>query len=200
MPSRDPATGKRIPGCQQRKRAAQRNGATQAATQLSTTKRPVSADAPPLPVPLPFLDLAPPPVGAGVAAVEHWAAGANIRAAVAAEGATEEETSRVVAVTGIVRLLGKLLSKATRSANALELRRLRLGEPGLSADPPYDDPAAAPAWCFMKLAVLAHEAATSPDWRPDGRRVLAVQALAASGLVPCASAVEDVARRVERAG
>lgn len=109
--------------------------------------------------------------------MENWVVGLTVRVVAAAAEATE--LPRILEVSNICRKLNRLFPKAVRSAQIL---RRRSGEPGLSAEPPYDDPAAAPAWCFMRLAVLAHEAATSPTWQPSGGRVLAIQALAASGL------------------
>ena len=69
----------------------------------------------------------PPPPDRGVAAVESWAAGLNLRAAVGLETATAEEAPRLAAVVGIVRELGKLKDKSARAEKALTLRRLRLG-------------------------------------------------------------------------
>lgn len=138
-----------------------------------------------VPVPAVFAALTPPPAK-DVAAVEAWAAGLNLRAAVGLETADDEEAVRLVAVVTMVRELGRLSAKALRSEKALELRRLRLGE-GIELDPvapPFDDPVAIVLWAYLRLAQLAYDAATSPTWQPDGR-LAAVKALASAGFVPC---------------
>ena len=49
------------------------------------------------------------------------------------------------------------------------------------AQPPYGDPPAIVIYAFHKLAALAYDAATSPDWQPDGR-LAAVKALATANM------------------
>ena len=185
MPSKDPETGKRLSGAALRKRRAERGE--------------VAADAPDLPIPDAFADVAAPPLC--VAAIESWAAGLNLRAAVAAEEAVEESGPRVVFVVGVCRELGRLSVKATRSEKAMRLRRLRLGEDDvLDTDvPPLGDPVVAVAWAYARLARLGFEAATSPSWRPDGRKVAAAKALAGAGFLPCNAELRAVAERVQKA-
>lgn len=151
-------------------------------------------------MPAVFADVAAPPLG--VAAIEAWASGLNLRAAVAAEEAVEESGPRVVFVVGVCRELGRLSVKAARSEKAMRLRRLRLGEDDTIDEdvPPVSDPVAAVAWAYARLAHLAHEAATSPSWRPDGRKVAAAKALAGAGFLPCNADLRAVADRVKKAG
>ena len=155
---------------------------------------------PELPIPAAFVGVAAPPVG--VTAIEAWAAGLNLRAAVAAEDADDQAAPRVGFVVGICRELGRLSVKAARSEKAMRLRRLRLGEDdALDADaPPLDDPVAAVAWAFARLAFLAFEAAASPSWQPDGRKVAAAKALAGAGFLTCNAELRAVAERVKKAG
>lgn len=143
----------------------------------------------------------PPPPGSGVAAVEAWAAGLNLRAATGLETATAEEAPRLAAVVGIVRECGKLKDKAARAEKALKLRRLRLdGDDVVDlASPPYDDPVAIVVFAFHKLAALAHDAATSPDWQPDGR-LAAVKALSSAGFLPCNNELKAITDAVKAQG
>lgn len=153
-----------------------------------------------MPIPAAFADVQSPPVG--VAAVEAWASGLNLRAAVAAESADEDTAPRVGFVVGLCRELGRLSVKAVRSEKALKLRRLRLGEPDTLDPnvPPTDDPVAAVAWAYHRLARLAFLAAASPSWVADPRQVAAAKALAGAGFLPCNGALKDVAERVKKAG
>lgn len=190
MPSRD-ADGKRLSGAALRKRRAERDD------HVALVR---TGEASALPVPAAFADVQPPPVG--VAAVEAWAAGLNLRAALAAETADDETAPRVAFVVGLCRELGRLSVKAGRSEKALKLRRLRLGESdALNLNvPPTDDPVAAVAWAYARLARLAFEAAASPSWVADPRQVAAAKALAGAGFLPCNGALKDVAERVKKAG
>lgn len=189
MPSRDPETGKRLSGAALRKRRREREG------EVGLVRaEPSAAIAAPAEIPVPevFTALTPPPAK-DVAAVEAWAAGLNLRAAVGLETADEAEAVRLVAVVTMVRELGRLSAKARRSEKALELRRLRLGE-DVELDPtapPFDDPAAIVLWAFLRLAQLAYDAAIAPTWQPDGR-LAAVKALASAGFVAC----NDELRRI----
>ena len=187
VPSKDPKTGKRLHGGAIRKRAAEK---------ARLTALPQAETALTLPVPDVFADVEEPP--AGVAAIEAWAAGLNLRAAVAAEA---EDAPRVGFVAGVCRELGRLSVKAARSEKAMKLRRLRLGEDDiLDPDvPPVSDPVAAVAWAYAQLARLAHEAATSPAWRPDPRKVAAAKALAGAGFLSCNAELRAVAERVKKA-
>lgn len=179
MPSKDPTTGKRLSGAGQRtlKKTRQDGGSA-------------------LAVPAAFADLEPPPPT--VTGVEAWAAGLAIRAAVAAESAGRE-LARAIAVAAILKSMGKLRSLAARSAKALELRRLRLREPGVPTEAPISDPVAVPVWAFRRLAELAHEAATLPHWRPDPRLAVTVAALASCSGLPCQTEVAAIVARVRKA-
>ena len=163
MPSRDPATGKRLSGAQQRRRKREVQ-----APELQAPEVP--------PVPARFAGLPSPP--ATVSAIEAWAAGLNLCAAVAAEDSADNAAPRVSAVIGLCRELGRLSVKAARSEKALRLRRLRLGESdALDPErPPVDDPAATVLWAYRRLALLAWRAAVAPDWRPDPRQAAAAKA------------------------
>lgn len=159
-----------------------------------------AGEASPLPVPAAFAGLAEPP--AGVQAVEAWAAGLNLRAAVAAEVADEESAPRVAYVIGYCRELGRLTVKAARSEKGMKLRRLRLGESDTLDPnvPPLDDPVGAVAWAYHRLARLAYEAAASPDWVADPRAAASAKALAGAGFLPCNSELKELAERVKKAG
>lgn len=190
MPSRD-ATGRRLSGAGQAKLKKEREAA-------GLVRR--APAAPTFPI-HPTLQDVPPPPSRGVALVESWAAGLNLRAAVGLETATAEEAPRLAAVVGIVRECGKLKDKAGRAEKALTLRRLRLGGDDTVdlAQPPYGDPPAIVIFAFHKLAALAHDAATSPDWQPDGR-LAAVKALASAGFLPCNAELQAISDAVEDQG
>lgn len=192
MPSRD-KSGRRLSGAGQAKLKKQREAAG------LVRRTPVAAveEAPRHPV----LHDVPPPPDRGVAAVESWAAGLNLRAAVGLETATAEEAPRLAAVVGIVRECGKLKDKAARAEKALTLRRLRLGgDDVVDLDkPPFDDPPAIVIYAFHKLAALAFDAATTPDWQPDGR-LAAVKALASAGFLPCNADLKAISDAVKAQG
>lgn len=189
MPSRDPATGKRLHGGAIRKRRAEK---AQAVALVE------AGAAPELPVPAAFVDVAAPPYGRGVDAVEAWAACVSCRAASAVATATDETAPRIAFVVGSCRELGRLVSKASRSEAALRLRRLRLGESDtVDIDVPPDDPVASVAWAFMRLARLTFEAATSPGWAADPRRAAEAKALAGVGFLACNAQLDALADRVE---
>jgi hypothetical protein len=193
MPSYDPITGKRLGGQAQLKQAQARRGEAL-----------MKASMPPedLPIPAALLGLLAPPER-GVAAVEAWAAGLNLRAGVALQqDPTEEEAPRLFAATTICRELGKLTSRALRAEKALTLRRIRLGLPDRIDldDPPYEDPVAICVWSFHKLAAMAYEAAAAPGWKPDVRELASVRVFANAGLLPCAGALRAVAEAIKRAG
>ncbi len=193
MPSKDPETGKRLGGAAQTRLKRNRGSAIVKAevVEHSCIDFPIHTQ----------LHNVPPPPGRGVAAVESWAAGLNLRAAVAMETCSEEEAPRLVAVVGIVRELGRLKDKASRCEKALQLRRLRLqGDDTIDlASPPYDDPVAIVLFAFLKLCQLAHDAATSPTWQPDGR-LAAVKALAGAGFVPCNAELKAISDAIEAQG
>lgn len=185
VPTRDPETGHRLSGAALRRRRAARDGHV----------LPEAA----LPVPAAFVGAVPPP--AGVAAIESWASGLNLRAAVAAEEPGAESTPRVAFVISLCRELGRLTVKAARSEKAMRLRRLRLGESdAVGPEVPVDDPVAAVSWAYVHLARLAYEAATSPTWRLDPRKVAAAKALANAGFLTCNAELRAVAERVKKAG
>lgn len=191
MPSRDPKTGKRLCGNDFRKRRAERDD------RVALVRSGKAAE---LPVPEAFVGLTEPPVG--VSAVEAWASGLNLRAAVAAEVADEKTGPRIAFVIGICRELGRLSVKAARSEKALKLRRLRLGEsdaldPNI---PPLDDPVGAVAWAYLRLARLAYEAAALPSWVADPRAAASARALAGAGFLPCNDALQDLTDRVKKTG
>ena len=190
MPSRD-ASGRRLSGAGQAKLKKQREAA-------GLVRR--VPDAPTFPIHFTLQDVPTPPPR-GVAAVESWAAGLNLRAAVGLETATAEEAPRLAAVVGIVRELGRLKDKAARAEKALALRRLRLGgDDGVDLEsPPYGDPPAIVIYAFHKLASLAFDAATSPDWQPDGR-LAAVKALASAGFLPCNADLKAISDAVKAQG
>lgn len=185
MPSRDPKTGRRLGNAAQQKlkRARQAAGLT-----------PADGPATLYPIHTELHNVPAPPSDPSVAAVEAWCAGLNLRAAVALETADDDTAPRLAAIVGIVRECGKLKDKAGRAEKALQLRRLRLGEDVVldPASPPYDDASLIPLWAFLRLAALAHDAATSPQWQPDGR-LAAVKALAAAGFLPCNAELRRVA-------
>lgn len=193
MPSRD-ATGRRLSGAGQQKLKKEREAAglvrrvAAAVVDEVYPRHTTLLDVPPLP-------------GRGVAAVESWAARLNLRAAVGLESATAEEATRLAAVVGIVRELGRLKDKAARAEKAMTLRRLRLGgDDAVDLDrPPFGDPVAIVLFAFHKLAALAYDAATSPAWEPDGR-LAAVKALASAGFLPCNSELAAISDAVEKQG
>lgn len=198
MPSIDPTTGKRFSGARQqrhkRERAALLSGDakrprrqnTQALTAPKSVQPATVADVQ-LPIPDNFADVTPPPISEGVAAVEAWAADLNLRSAVAAETASAAEQVRLAAVGSILQQAAKVRIRAETSEKVCKLRRLRLFEgEALSLDrPPVGDPVAIPAWAFVKLAALAHAAATDPGWLPDERLVVTMKSLAGAALLPC---------------
>lgn len=192
MPSRD-ESGRRLSGAGQAKLKKQREAAglvrrTPAVVEEAYPRHPALHDVP-----------TPPP--RGVAAVESWAAGLNLRAAVGLETADAEEAPRLAAVVGIGRELGRLKDKAARAEKALALRRIRLGGDDTVdlGSPPYGDPPAIVIYAFHKLASLAFDAATSPNWQPDGR-IAAVKALASAGFLPCNSELQAISDAVEKQG
>lgn len=190
MPSRD-ANGRRLSGAGQAKLKKQREAA-------GLVRR--VPDAPTFPIHFTLQDVPPPP-SSGVAAVESWAAGLNLRAAVALETADEEEAPRLAAVVGIVRELGRLKDKSARAEKALALRRIRLGgDDAIDLDqPPYGDPPAIILYAYHKLAALAYDVATSPDWQLDGR-LAAVKALASAGFLPCNADLKAISDAVKAQG
>ena len=149
-----------------------------------------------IPIPAQLVDLPPPPLAEGVAAVESWAAGVNLRCAAAAESASDAELVRLQAALGILSKLGRIREKAGRNADAIEVRRLRLGVGAdfLSDTPPAGDAVASVVWGFMRLARHLHAACSSPSWRPD-RTLLATGFLAVAGFLPVK---QDVAAIVDR--
>lgn len=183
VPSRHP-DGRRLSGAAQRKRRALLAPAS-------------SAPAVFIPVPASLADVEPPPLGEGVAAVEAWAAGVNLRCAVAAETATDDELPRLQAALGILTRMGRMREKAGHNADAVEARRLRLGEiVDLAADtPPACDAVAAVVWSFFRLARLLHVVCSSPSWRPD-RSLLAVSFLATAGFLPVKRQVSEIVDRI----
>ncbi len=196
MPTYDPITGKRLSGAQQQKQARARRSTASLA--ITNAPPPVIED---VPIPPALLGLPPPPAR-GVAAVEAWAAGLNLRAGVALPDASEEEAPRLFTATTICRELGKLTGKALRAEKALTLRRIRLGQADRIDldDPPFDDPVAICVWSFHKLAAIAYEAAADPAWKPDVRGIAAARVFASAAFLPCAGALRAVADAIKRAG
>lgn len=190
VPSKD-ASGKRLSGAQQKRKAAQRRVETALVSDDGSVGE--------VPVPAEFLALTPPPLGDSVAAVERWLASANLRAAVASETAEEAEAARVYAVIELAKAAGKLRPRAAAAEDVLELRRVRLFVEGevLVTSPPYDDAVAMPVWGFLKLAAMAYDAARRADWMPSARIVCMIKALLASVALPCLDEHEAVVAQIE---
>lgn len=151
-----------------------------------------------IPVPAQLADLPPPPLAGSIAAVEAWAASVNLRCAAAAERASEAELPRLQAALSIIGKLGRLREKAGRNADAIEARRLRLGEGAdlLADSPPAGDAVAAVVWSFLRLARHLHAACSAPGWRPD-RTLLAANFLAVAGFLPAKSDVAEIVERIK---
>lgn len=178
MPSKNPHTGRRVSGGQQR--AAKRARALASSV---------------------FAELTKPPIDQGVEAVESWAAGLNLRLAVALGDADEADAKRLRAIAVVVRELGRLKDKARRAEKALVLRARRLsGERAIRLDtPPYEDPPARIPWAYAALAQEAYEAATVSTW-PLRRRMRRVRVLAQSGFLPCNFAIAQLSDEVDARG
>jgi hypothetical protein len=203
MPSYD-ANGKRLHGAAQVKKAKENQAIVKAGRKVIQAER-IAESEEPISIPAAFIGLTEPPIVEGVAAVEHWAAGLNLRAAMAAETADITETFRVAAVLTIMRELGKLKDKAARSEKGLQLRGLRLdgevvSDIVTSELPPYDDPVAIVCWSFMRLASMAYAAANAEEWRPTANYMASIKGLSAVGFLPCNGALKEVATKVRKQG
>jgi hypothetical protein len=184
VPLRDPATGKRLSGAAQRRRArlcASPGEPTEASPQSQT----------PPPLPPVGAHLGPPPLGAGVAACETWL----LRLAMTAGQAAEQgqDLARVLLVRSLVREAGKLRDKATRSQKAVSLLLLRRGiKVDVSgSDPPYEHPAAGALWAYLRLVTLAYESATILLDAPTQHRLQeAAKTLASAGYVAGKGAID----------
>lgn len=177
MPSKNPTTGRRKSGAAQRRDKAKR-----------ALCRPL------------FVGLTNPLELAGVAQIEDWAGGLNLRVGIAIGDAEEELVPRLRAIAGIICELGKLKDKARRAEKALKLRHLRLGQSqSLLLDrPPFDDAVSRLPWVMVALAHEAYQAATHAEW-PQRSRMRRVKVLAQTGFVPCNAALADVSDAVDLA-
>jgi hypothetical protein len=192
MPSIDPETGKPLGGGKLRAKRRLREAAAEAGIALATKPRVMAS----FPIPAAFAAVTEPPDS--IEQIEAWAAGLNLRAAVAIENAMETEAPRLISVVSILRELGKIKDKAARAEKALALRRLRLSEDVVvtSEDPPYEDPIAILVWTYLKIANAAYEAAIKTDWQP-AKSLAMVRALANGGFLPCNAELRKVTERVK---
>lgn len=214
MPSRDPTTGKRIPGSEQRRRKAAKLGLSAQVptpkpdkTSPTTTSRALVRKATPqptpasqgLPIPPDFLLVGAPPTEAHD--IEKWAAGLNLRCALATQTATSDEMPRCLFLMQVIRDLGRMKDKVSKAEKGLLLRRLRLGiEWEYDAQqPPYDDPLAALVWAYRTLAGMAFQACTDPAWEADPRLFAAAKMYAGAGFLPNNKELDDIIEAVKQA-
>lgn len=177
MPSRDPKTGKRLSGQQQKQLAAARRGGLDHIPTPCLTNVPV------------------PPVGVG--AIESWAAVINLRCA------TETvDPLRLHWIGTLCRELGKMSAKARRAEKVMMLRRLRLGvDDAIDLDtPPVLDPVAIVPWCFVAVAAYLHTVASSPAWQPDEQKALRLKSLCQAGFLACPDDLQRVIDEIEAEG
>lgn len=220
MPSRDPATGKRISGAAQRRRKAAKLGlaaqvptpkpdkATPTPTSRALVRKPAAKPADPpqptpapqgLPIPPDFLLVGAPPTEAHD--IEKWAAGLNLRCVLATQTATSDEMPRCLFLMQVIRDLGRMKDKAAKAEKGLLLRRLRLGIAWEydAQQPPYDDPLAALVWAYRTLAGMAFQACTDPSWQADPRLFSAAKMCAGAGFLPNNKEIDDIISRVKQA-
>jgi hypothetical protein len=184
------ADGRPLSGHQLRLKKAAKEAAAKAESALAHSGGMAS-----FPVPEIFATVLAPPDS--IEAIEQWAAGLNLRAAVGVKTARESEAPRLSAVVSILRELGKIKDKAARAEKALRLRRIRLREivEIHPENPPFDDPIAALVWVFLRIAQEAYEAATLDNWQPI-RSLAAVKALSNAGFLPCNAELKRITERV----
>lgn len=211
MPSYDPATGKRIPGSEQRRRKAAKLGLSAQVpkpdkpTPIPTSRALVRKAPQPtpasqgLPIPPDFLLVSAPPTD--VHDIEKWAAGLNLRCGLATQTATSDEMPRCLFLMQVIRDLGRMKDKVAKAEKGLLLRKLRLGiEWEYDAQqPPYDDPLAALVWAYRTLAGMAFQAATDPAWEADPRVFTAAKMYAGAGFLPNNKELDDIIESVKQA-
>ena len=171
MALKDPATGKRLSGAAQRKRAELRKG-------LPAKQPEPTSDTQTELVDDPFTALAKPPVADGVDAVCSWASGV-LGVAVAVLSASI--SPKAVLLARAIKSLGRLTGRALRSEKALRLRQLRLGTTyDLRLPECPADELERHAWAFCKLALAIQEvaAAATMDEEQVHRFLMLVDALA----------------------
>lgn len=151
---KDPATGKRLSGAAQRKRAELRKGSPN-----PIQKRVI--DAPPVPKSEqfddPFITLPLPPIDYGINAICSWAS-SILGVAVAVLSASINPKAALL--VRAIKSLGRLTGRALRSEKALKLRQLSLGtnyDLTISGCP--TDDLEKHAWAFSRLAVAIHDVA-----------------------------------------
>ena len=200
MPSYNPETGKRISGAEQRRRKAAKLGQVPTPkptpkpdkTTPTPTSRALVRKAAPQPTPAPqglpippdFLLVGAPPTEAHD--IEKWAAGLNLRCALATQTATSDEMPRCLFLMQVIRDLGRMKDKVAKAEKGLLLRKLRLGVEWEydAQQPPYDDPLAALVWAYRTLAGMAFQASTDPSWEADPRLFTTAKIYAGSGFLP----------------
>lgn len=213
MPSYDPATGKRIPGSEQRRRKAAKLGLSAQVptpkpdkTPPTTTSRALVRKAPQptapsqgLPIPPDFLLVSAPPTD--VHEIEKWAAGLNLRVGLATQTATSDEMPRCLFLMQVIRDLGRMKDKVAKAEKGLLLRKLRLGVEWEydAQQPPYDDPLAALVWAYRTLAGMAFQACTDPAWEADPRTFSAAKIYAGAGFLPNTKELDDIIKAVKQA-
>lgn len=180
MPSRDPVTGKRLPGSAQRKLKALRQGQPGA-----LVKSPPMA-----------LDVPPPP--REVDASEAWVAVLNLKVSTLLPTAADDDLPRLVFVVAVVQKLAKLRRRALMAEKYAQLRRLRLHEYyDIDLTTPPTDPALSVLWAWHKLCEIIYQAATSAEFVRDVRIDAQVATLVNAGGLPCEARIAELMDQLE---
>lgn len=161
MPSRDPKTGKRLPGAAQKRLAALRSGVSASPLPSPSGSALVLAAA----RPGPFQPIHGPPPN--VADGARWAARLL---GLCMQALTENsDVLRAMLLQRACKLLGRLQAKAQKSLDALTLRKLRLQVDFYleSESPPHSDDLATHAWAFVRMVRLMYTAATDVSLGDD---------------------------------
>ena len=181
MPSRDPVSGKRLTGAQQRRLKEQRTAPTVGGP----------AHDPPTPTGL-YSAITDPPVREGVIAVAEWAVTAVLPTCVAL-ARSGMDLDRVSVVQKSAAKLGKMRDKALRCEQALLVREDRRGTAVdvLAPEPPVHDPIATLAWAYMALAKAIYDMTRDAHFRAKKYTIM-TDACAAVGYVPPNSAIDAI--------
>lgn len=172
MPSRDPVTGKRYCGSQQRALKALRQGKPKPeSTALAKPTALVTN------VPTPPND---------VDGAEAWAAMVNLRASTLLPTAADDDLPRLIFVGAVIQKLAKLRRRAVMAEKYAQLRRLRLNEHyNIDLTTPPTDPALSVLWAWFKLCAIIYQAATGAEFVRDVRLDAQVACLVNAAGLPC---------------
>lgn len=203
MPSRDPATGKRLSGAAQRARAAASAAGANPDTVVpvlhidqqtkprferkprgtSTALVKRTADA----ADIHALNVPAPPVG-DVAAVEVWSVQVRAMLAMSVPKADEDTTASINAACRALAALARIgkMMRQTGAADMVLLRERLLGQTlDLETETPPSDIAELVVWAYHRVARIAWQATRTADPADAYRQVAVATVLAEIATTPC---------------